>query len=65
MAAINKPKSTARRPAHTKKPLGKQLKQFWKEYQTVLGVAGLVLVVLLLLILYVQQPKEARAPIRA
>ncbi len=56
-----KTKAVGKRPVHTKKPLSKQLRSLYKDYQTQLAVGMIAVVMLTLFILFLTTPSKTAA----
>ena len=60
VSAAAKAKAVGKRPVATKKPLGKLVRSYYKEYQTHLAIGAVLAVMLVLFLLYLTTPTKAK-----
>ena len=60
VSAAAKAKAVGKRPVATKKPLGKLVRSYYKEYQTHLAIGAVLVVMLVLFLLYLTTPTKAK-----
>ncbi|GAB4819972.1 hypothetical protein N2152v2_007018 [Parachlorella kessleri] len=60
VSAAAKAKAVGKRPAATKKPLGKLVRSYYKEYQMHFAVGAVLAVMLVLLLLFLTTPSKAK-----